>query len=124
MNKKLLEQLKEKLKKEKKEIESQLKSFAKRDEKVKGDWDARFPHFDGGDSGSAAMEKEADEVEEYNNLLPLEHSLETQLKDIDLALEKIGKGTYGKCENCKKDIEGERLKAYPGARFCMKCEKK
>ena len=124
MDKKLLNQLKEKLEQEKKNIELQLEKFAKKDDKVKGDWDARFPRFDGGEFGSAAMEKAADEVEEYSTLLPLEYNLENQLKDINLALDKIAKGFYGKCENCKGEIDTERLKAYPAARICLKCEGK
>jgi len=39
-------------------------------------------------------------------------------------LEKIKKGKYGICEKCGKKIPEERLKAFPEARFCMKCEKK
>jgi RNA polymerase-binding transcription factor DksA len=124
MDKKLLNQLKEKLENEKSNIESQLEKFAKKDDKVKGDWDTRFPSFDGGESGSAALEKAADEVEEYSTLLPIEHNLETQLKDINLALDKMAKGIYGKCEKCQEEIGTERLKAYPEARFCMKCEGK
>ena|SRR4030066_1400940 len=124
MDKKLLTQLKEKLEQEKNNIEKQLEKIAKKDDKVKGDWDTRFPRFDGEESGSAAMEKAADEVEEYSTLLPLEHNLEIQLKDINLALEKILKGTFGKCEKCKEEIGLERLKFYPAARLCMKCEGK
>ena len=124
MDKKLIDELKEKLEKQKIATEQQLKSFAKKDEKLKGDWDTRFPHFDGGESGSAALEKAADEVEAYSTLLPLEHNLETSLKDINLALEKIRNGKYGICEKCGKEIPEERLKVHPEARFCIKCENK
>src|SRR4030043_55308 len=108
MDKKLLNQLKEKLEQEKKNIESQLEKIAKKDDKVKGDWDTRFPRFDGGEFGSAALEKAADEVEEYSTLLPIEHNLETQLKDINLALDKIIKGIYGRCEKCQEQIDEKR----------------
>jgi len=124
MDKKIIEELKEKLEREKSITEKALEKFANRDEKVKGDWDTRFPRFDGGESGDAALEKAADEVEEYSTLLPLEYNLETQLKDINSALEKIKKGTYGKCENCGKEIGEERLKIHPAAKFCMSCGKK
>lgn len=124
MDKKTIEELKEKLEKEKLITEKTLEKFAKRDEKVKGDWDTRFPRFDGTESGDGALEKAADEVQEYSTLLPLEYNLETQLKDINLALEKIGKGTYGKCDKCGKEIDEERLKIHPTAKFCMNCEKK
>ena len=123
MNKKNLNELKEKLEKEKVSIEDQLKRFAKKDEKLQGDWDTRFPHFDGGEAGSAALEKAADEVEEYSTLLPIEYSLELRLKNIDLALEKIQKEKYGICEKCGKEIPLDRLKVSPEARFCLKCSK-
>ena len=124
MEKKLLEELKQKLEKERITIEEELKKFAKKDEGLKDDWDTRFPKFNGGETGGAALEKAADELEEYSTRLPLEYNLELQLKDINLALEKMVKGTYGKCENCKGNIDEERLKAYPAARLCLNCEKK
>lgn len=123
MNQKTINELKQKLDKEKIALEEQLKKFAKKDEKLPGDWDTRFPKFNGGEAGSAALEKAADEVEEYSTLLSVEHSLEMRLKNIDLALEKIKKGKYGLCEKCGKEIPLERLEVAPEARFCLKCEK-
>lgn len=121
MDEKTIAELKEQLEKNRIEIENNLKTFAKKDKKLKGDWDTKFPKWGEGGSGGAALESGADQVEQYGNLLPVEHNLESQLKDIDLALEKIGKGTYGRCENCGKEIDEERLKAHPAARFCLKC---
>ena len=121
MDQNLLNALKTKLEKEKENIEKALSKFAKKDEKPKGDWDTRFPQWNG-DSGGSALERAADQVEEYSNLLSLEYALETRLKDVDLALDKIKKGSYGKCEKCKKQIEEERLKANPAARTCSKCQ--
>jgi len=109
------------LEKDKSSLEKELQKFAKKDEKLKGDWDTRFPHWNG-DSGSSALERAADEVEEYSTLLPIEHNLELRLKDVDLALEKIKMGKYGACENCGKAIDEERLKVHPEARFCLKCK--
>ena len=123
MNKKLLEELRQKLEKEKVTLEEELKKFAKKDEKLKGDWDTRFPKWNGSEVGSAALEKAADEVEEYSTLLPIEYNLELKLKNIDLALEKIKRGRYGMCEKCGKEISEERLKVSPEARFCLKCKK-
>ncbi|MDD2732063.1 MAG: TraR/DksA C4-type zinc finger protein [Candidatus Pacebacteria bacterium] len=123
MNKKTIKELKEKLEKQKSDIESELLKFAKEDKKIKGDWDTKYPRTDGG-TGSQTMEDAADQVEEYANLLPVEHSLELRLKDINFALEKIKKNKYGKCEKCKKQIDEERLKVYPEARFCANCPKK
>jgi len=121
MSRKTLERLKQKLKKEKKVLEKALKSFAKKDKKLPGDWDTRFPHWNG-EAGGAALEKAADEVEEYSTLLPIEYSLETRFKNISLALEKIKRGKYGICEKCQKSIRIKRLKVSPEARFCLKCK--
>ncbi len=122
MDKKLLGKLKEKLEKSKKIIEAELDNFAKKDKKLKGDWDTKYPKSNGG-SGSQALEDAADQVEEYATLLPIEYNLELRLQDVNLALEKIKKAKYGKCEKCEKRIREERLKAYPEARCCSKCEK-
>jgi DnaK suppressor protein len=117
-----LEKIRDRLENEKALIEKELKNFAKEDEKLKGDWDTRFPYFDG-EIGSGNLEKAAGEVEEYEAKLPLEHTLELRLRDVGLALKKIEKGKYGVCEKCKKPIEVERLSIYPEARMCLKCKK-
>lgn len=123
ITKKLLKKLKQKLEEEKKSLENELKGFAREDKKLKGDWDTRFPLFNG-ETGGAALEKAADEIEEYSNILPIEYSLEIHLQNINLALEKIKKRKYGICEKCKKEIEIERLKVYPEATTCLKCQGK
>lgn len=48
---------------------------------------------------------------------------QSKLNDINRALNKFDKGTYGKCESCKQEIPYERLEAIPSAQFCIKCEK-
>lgn len=121
ISQKLLRESKLKLEEEKKFLENELKKFAQKDKKLKGDWDTRFPHFNGGEVGGAALEKAADEIEEYSTLLSIEYELETHLRNINLALEKIKKAKYGICEKCEKPIKIERLKVYPEARFCLRC---
>lgn len=44
------------------------------------------------------------------------------LRDVDAALRKMEKGTYGLCEHCKKIIDKKRIKALPSARYCMTCQ--
>ncbi len=123
LNKELLGKLKEKLEKSKKRIETELGKFAKKDKKLKGNWNTKYPDLNSG-IGSQALEGAADQVEEYANLLPVEYNLELRLKDINSALEKIKKGRYGKCEKCGRKIKEEKLKIYPEAKFCRKCENK
>jgi len=47
---------------------------------------------------------------------------QSKLNEVNIALKKLENGSYGKCENCKKDIDFERLDAMPYARFCMDCK--
>lgn len=124
MDKKTIEELKQSLEQKKTELEKELGRFAEKDKKLKGDWDTRFPSFDSGETGSTALEEAADEVTEYSTLLPIEHNLELRLRDINLALEKIKKGNYGQCENCRKEIPLERLEVSPEARLCISYEAK
>lgn len=118
MDKKLIEKLKDKLEKEKMALEKELSSFATENKDIKHNWDVRYPNRENGN-----LEEEADESQEYDNLLSLEHSLELKLKDVNLALDKMEKDRYGKCENCGKTIEEKRLLVYPEARLCIKCNK-
>lgn len=114
----LIEKFEKRLKKEEEEIENQLKRLAQKN-KDSDDWQMKYPSF----NGEKSLEEEADEVEEYENLLAVERSLEAKLKDIKVALGKIKKGNYGICEKCKKEIELERLKIIPETRFCKNCKK-
>ena len=121
MDNKLIQELKKKLESDKKVVKGELEEIAKKDPHLKDDWDSKFPKLNG-EFGGAALETGADEVEAYGNRLPVEYALELKLRDINIALEKIKKGGYGKCENCKKDIDIARLKVYPAARICMDCQ--
>ena len=119
MDKKIIEELKEKLEAEKKSLQKELESFADEDKTLKHNWDTRYPNREDGDK-----DEEADEVQEYDNALSLEYSLELKLKDVNMALEKIEKGGYGICENCGKKIDEKRLLACPEAKTCLKCGEK
>ncbi|MFA5877891.1 MAG: TraR/DksA C4-type zinc finger protein [Candidatus Staskawiczbacteria bacterium] len=117
MNEKSIKELKEKLEREKQSLEGELKKFAKEDSDPKRGWNTRYPKFDGVD-----MEEEADEMQEYENLLPVEHSLELRLRDVNSALEKIETNKYGNCEKCGEQIAEDRLQACPEAKLCGKCK--
>ena len=118
IDKNSVEKIKIRLEGEKQTLEEQLRDFAKKDKIRKGDWDARYPNFHG-----SSLEEEADEVEQYESLLAIEHTLENKLSDIDIALEKINQDKYGSCENCHEDISPERLDAIPETKICDKCKK-
>ncbi len=118
------EKQKEFLLKEKSKLEEMLSSFAKKDDTMKDDWDTKYPNMGGGDSetGSDKLDTEADEVEQYENNLPVEHALETKLQSVNKALNKIEDNTYGLCDKCKDKIEPERLEINPSANLCSKCK--
>lgn len=120
MDKQLQEKLRKKLEADKDKLTKELKSFAQKDSRLKGNWLTRFPFFG---LGRSHKDENAEEIEEYENLLPIEYALELRLKDIDDALIKIQENRYGQCEKCKKEIEPERLEIVPEARLCSKCSK-
>lgn len=116
MERDLISQLKKKLLKDKEELERILSSFAVADKKLKGDWDTKFPQFNG------KLEESTDEVEEYTTLLPIEARLELRLLDINRALEKIKRRkNYGICEKCGGTIKKKRMKIVPETKSCSKC---
>jgi DnaK suppressor protein len=44
------------------------------------------------------------------------------MEEINDAIGKIEKDSYGTCECCGKDIAIERLKAIPWGRYCIECQ--
>ena len=44
-----------------------------------------------------------------------------ELEEINEALKKIEEGTYGICEMCEEEIQEERLKIKPFAKYCIIC---
>ena len=44
-----------------------------------------------------------------------------QLADLDHALNRVERGTYGICETCGAPIPAERLDAQPATRRCVTC---
>ena len=47
---------------------------------------------------------------------------QTQLAQVDAALERIESGTYGICQDCGVAIPVERLEAMPAAAYCVNCQ--
>jgi DnaK suppressor protein len=55
-----------------------------------------------------------------NNYLIYKQQLR-ELKEIEEALLAIDKGTYGICKMCEEEINPERLKIKPFAKYCIDC---
>lgn len=114
IEKQKIEEFKQKLQEEKARLEDELSKLARKE--GEGEYEAKFEDM------GRSEEDNAEEVENYTANLSITETLETNLKDVNDALGRIEKGSYGTCENCdKKEIKIERLNAYPAARLCMDC---
>ena len=60
----------------------------------------------------------------HEQVVILEQRLKRDLAEIEAALKKIKKGTYGKCEKCGRVINPARLEVKPSAIYCLDDEKK
>jgi len=110
LTKKELEFLKELLLKEKSEAEKEIKKL-------------ETPVVFRSEPDRLEEEEESDEIEEMGNRLSVETVLKHKLLDIEKALSKMEKGTYGFCEKCGKPISFKILKTEPASMFCQKCKK-
>ena len=52
----------------------------------------------------------------------LRRTHELLLSDVESALKRFSKGTYGTCEHCGNAIDKARLKALPSASLCLSCQ--
>lgn len=121
MDKKTINTLKNILEAEKIKLEADLSLFTK-----KGEGDVRIvKNPDLGEKG-ADFSEEADQCEEFDRLIAMEHVLGTDLDSINLALLKMENGKYGICESCGEEINIKRLEINPQARACVKtsCQSK
>lgn len=64
------------------------------------------------------------DVFEHDLNLSIVENTAQELERIQEALDKLDKGTFGRCENCGTWIPLQRLKAIPYARLCIPCQEK
>lgn len=100
-------------------LESALKQEKKRLEKeIKGLGSADL----GSDVGDE--DEKTDEAEAAVSQEAVLQSLKSRLKDIKLALDKIGANAYGVCEECGNEISLDILRVVPESRLCKDCKAK
>ena len=68
------------------------------------------------DSAMPTLSREVD--------LTLEDNARSVGAQITRALEKLATGTYGRCDNCGKPIDEERLAIVPWATLCIDCRRR
>lgn len=66
----------------------------------------------------------AQTTSERARVLSLAEGLQMRLEEVQDALVRVDKGTYGKCVQCGNDIPAERLEAIPAASLCITCKSK
>ena len=83
-----------------------------------GERKVKFPEY--GDK----TDENAQEIGEYTTNLATDKVLESTLRDINAAIDRIEKGTYGICKYCGEHISKKRMMARPVASTCVKCKTK
>lgn len=73
---------------------------------------------------NAAVDTDVREQVGHETIEAQVKDLARRVREINLALTKIAKNIYGKCERCNKPIAVARLKLIPEARYCITCERK
>ncbi len=69
-------------------------------------------------------EEEATESFELEKRLAVEKQVRDHLVEVEHALDKFEKGTYGLCDSCGQPIATDRLEALPQASLCVNCKAK
>lgn len=108
---------KNKLEEEKRNLEVELSSIAKRDDAT-GAWHAVPESQTAPEADENDMASRTEDFEERSAIVD---SLGRRMKDLMDAMERIETNKFGKCETCGEEIEEERLDVNPAARKCMIC---
>jgi DnaK suppressor protein len=74
-----------------------------------------------GQDGIQDIGDEAANIYNKQVLLSLNENERTRLQEVDEALDHIGNGTYGICEECGGPISLKRLEVRPVAKYCVPC---
>ncbi len=115
MDKNFLLQMEKQLKEQQAKLEHELATLT--DNEINGHG-STYPQYGDKEDENAA------EVATFSDNLSLQLSLKQNLKDIQKALGRIKKGTYGICNYCQQEIDERRLRARPESGSCINCKNK
>jgi RNA polymerase-binding protein DksA len=110
----------DKFKKQREQLETEHKRLAEELAQLATNASSAEERREGSPFGK--REEEATETLELEKRLNLENRIRQEMAKVEHAQEKIGKGTYGLCDNCGKPIDPQRLEALPQATVCMNCK--
>ncbi|PIT92706.1 MAG: hypothetical protein COU08_00900 [Candidatus Harrisonbacteria bacterium CG10_big_fil_rev_8_21_14_0_10_42_17] len=109
ISKEKIEELKALLTKTKSELKEEIESLEKTPEM-------------GNDVNSG--DEETDETSAFGAQLGMEMPIKDRLARVEEALRKMEDGSYGICEKCSGNIEGEILDIDPESELCKECKLK
>ena len=117
MNKKNLDHFRKLLLEKRKEMIDQIDYIKKNDmskttKEASGDHSSYSFHM--ADQGTDNMEREKSFLYAQRDGRYLYH--------LDMALDRIADGTYGKCHECGNEISHDTLEVVPHARYCITCK--
>ena len=111
LDKRTLQRLKKILFKEREEIIGEVKQIHESSKEM-------------GQDGIQDIGDEAANIYNKQILLSLSENERLRLQEVDEALDRIGNGTYGICEECGGPIGLKRLEVRPIAIYCVPCKTK
>lgn len=112
----ILAEIKAELLARKQQILESLEDISQKDPHEADNLGSKFPEY--GDK----PDENAQEISDYTANSAAEKVLEKTLADIEGALNRIEKGTYGICKYCGQPIAPKRLQARPVASACIVCK--
>lgn len=110
---KTFNRIKNKLLRQKREIESGIKSLEQDD-----------PLKSGGLAETSEPGTESWLADVHARALALKENLRQLLIKTQQSLTRLRSGRYGRCERCGKLIEAQRLEVIPTATLCLSCSRK
>jgi len=108
MDKKTLARFKKILLKEREQIVGEVKQIDESSKEM-------------GQDGIQDIGDEAANIYNKQVLLSLNENERMRLQEVDEALDRIGNGTYGICEECGGQISPKRIEVRPVAKYCVPC---
>ncbi len=111
-----LNELRSKLKTERKILDEELSRIGQRNPTNPADWE---PVPEKMDTQKADSNESADRIEAFEENTATLKELEIRFNEVEKALSRIEMGTYGVCKIDNKPIEKERLFANPAANTCI-----
>ena len=116
LDQKTIKSIEKQLLAEKEQVLHDLEEIARRDGHEADKLGSKFPEY--GDK----PDENAQEITDYSTNVMAEKVLEKSLEDINKALDRIAKGSYGVCKYCGQPIAEKRLLARPTASSCISCK--